>query len=48
MEIISGNYNNGLINELIENNSYLQEIPNVSNDKIYNYQSVVQLKVPGY
>ena len=46
--IIQGNYNTGLIDELTRSNPFLQEIQAVSNEKIYNFDSVVQLEITGY
>ena len=47
-DIISGTYNNGLIDELTLNNKILQEIEKVSVEEIYNHGSVVELEITGY
>ncbi len=46
--IISGEYNNGLLDDLSNKNSYLKEIESISIDEIYNHDTVVELEIAGY
>jgi len=46
--IINGNYNNGLMYDLTQKNELLQEIEDVSIEKIYNHDTVIQLELTGY
>jgi len=46
--IIRGEYNNGLLDDMTNNNSFLQEIETISIDEIYNHDTVVELEIAGY
>ena len=46
--ILEGKYNNTLIDEIEENCGALQKIKQISNERIYNYKSVVELELAGY
>ncbi len=47
-EIISGAYNKGLLDELTEKYQTLQEIQDISINRIYNHDTVVELEITGY
>lgn len=46
--IINGTYNQGLLDELTDKMESLKEIKQISNDKIYNHHTVVELEIAGY
>lgn len=46
--IISGQYNNGLLDDLANKSPYLKEIESISVDEIYNHDTVVELELTGY
>jgi len=47
-KMISGNYHSGLLDDLSQSNSFLQEIEDISIKEIYNHDTVVQLEIAGY
>jgi dGTPase len=47
-EIIGGEYNNGLLDDLTKSNKVLAEIEEISINEIYNHDSVVELEIAGY
>jgi dGTPase len=46
--ILEGTYNNSLIDELEENCSALERIRKVSEEKIYNHKTVIEIEIAGY
>jgi dGTPase len=47
-QIMNGQYNNGLLDDLTEKNPNLKSIEKTSVDQIYNHETVVQLEITGY
>jgi dGTPase len=47
-QILNGTYNNGLLDDLTDNNTVLAEIEQISINEIYNHDSVVELEIAGY
>ena len=46
--IIAGKYNNGLVDEIEKNSETLRNIKLITDEEIYNHDSVVQLEITGY
>ncbi len=46
--IISGSYNNTLVDSIEENNSILKRIAEISFEEIYNHDTVLEIEIAGY
>ena len=47
-DILNGTFNYGLIDYIEQSHEILKEISNISVEKIYNHETVVQLEIAGY